>query len=997
MDSRDKKTAEASAVVIRHGEMPNLILHGKRKDSGKWIVPGGHVHAGEDIKEAAVRETKEETGLELSPDDLEYVGKKHYGDQEDKQLTVHLFLCKKTCDNKKMDHTGDKDQEFSELKFIDPLNHDDLYQPNGESILVTYLKGNLNKPETKKSEELLEKGAKELKAMYGPNIQPHQQEFVKWATSKLPNGNWQEWAVKNHIKDPNQFTEESFKNIERFANAKHVPDVANVRFDKHNIAQGLELFENAENNYAIKSLSSKKIIIPDKKTTKLMDVGDNFSWYSLNVENCEAEAEAMGHCGNRNTDYDEQNLLSLRRNIKVGDKEYHEPVVTFVVGGDNKSIGQMKGKGNLAPSKKYHKYIKQLFEKTNFLPVGSQHLEGNDFSLDDLSQEEHDDLISKRPDLIQYSSRVSPEIQEKLSETNDTPILYKLLKNPKLHPKAQEKIFQKNKNSEFVISRLVQNPNLSFDIQKKIINSLSEKDFNFETEKGFYIENLAQNKNLHPEIQNVLSKLKDFYILKNLASNENLTMQAQNNLLMINPDDTTRAWAGTSKSYKMHNVILVLKKLYENKNVNEEIKQKIQSRLINDFGVSASVPKKNKESLVYESSKNNLKAREQRIKEYFDKLESPTKKSEELDKGSLQRRFKFDPQKDVSEQEAAHLRLWQTYGNDGHYGETVDDIEDVKSVREGLKPINPNAKKRGLSRLMSMTKTRFNPETKEREFLLHRGVSNDEHKNSVNVKNNLVQHNDKTSWMPDYDTAVKYGNPNYSTSGRIPDSKEKGKVISAWIGESKIHHMPKMYGAIGSPVSEGANEYQEENEIIVLPHKSILVNFKEIKNKLSQKNKILHEKLKSNYVRNVLKQNPKPKKLAASEKSEDTDMSSLTKTNKPKKAKNLRRFYLNRKNDVNGVSGEGIVAVGVQFPNGKCVLNWVTDTPSFNFYNSINDIKDIHGHGDSTEIHFMDDLNKSEKEKKLQKAYENKRLKWKYLRKFPEHKLPFMFLKSRIK
>lgn len=51
------------AVVVLKG---NRVLLGKRKSkpfAGRWCIPCGHVELGEDIREAAVREFLEETGL----------------------------------------------------------------------------------------------------------------------------------------------------------------------------------------------------------------------------------------------------------------------------------------------------------------------------------------------------------------------------------------------------------------------------------------------------------------------------------------------------------------------------------------------------------------------------------------------------------------------------------------------------------------------------------------------------------------------------------------------------------------------------------------------------------------------------------------------------------------------------------------------------------------------------------------------------------------------
>lgn len=50
-----------SVAVIKD----NKILMGRRVDSGRWTLPGGHSNFGETPNQAVIRETKEETGLDL--------------------------------------------------------------------------------------------------------------------------------------------------------------------------------------------------------------------------------------------------------------------------------------------------------------------------------------------------------------------------------------------------------------------------------------------------------------------------------------------------------------------------------------------------------------------------------------------------------------------------------------------------------------------------------------------------------------------------------------------------------------------------------------------------------------------------------------------------------------------------------------------------------------------------------------------------------------------
>ena len=52
------------AVVIDEGKMI-LVKRGVEPGKGKWSIPGGLVELGEAVREATVREAKEETGLDV--------------------------------------------------------------------------------------------------------------------------------------------------------------------------------------------------------------------------------------------------------------------------------------------------------------------------------------------------------------------------------------------------------------------------------------------------------------------------------------------------------------------------------------------------------------------------------------------------------------------------------------------------------------------------------------------------------------------------------------------------------------------------------------------------------------------------------------------------------------------------------------------------------------------------------------------------------------------
>ena len=64
-------------------------------------------------------------------------------------------------------------------------------------------------------------------------------------------------------------------------------------------------------------------------------------------------------------------------------------------------------------------------------------------------------------------------------------------------------------------------------------------------------------------------------------------------------------------------------------------------------------------------------------------------------------------------------------------------------------------------------------------------------------------------------------------------------------------------------------------------------------------------------------------------------------------------FQLDRIEDKSGVSGTGIVADGVVFPDGTVALRWRGDVQSTVIYADIADVVKIHGHSGSTRIKYL--------------------------------------------
>ncbi len=67
----------------------------------------------------------------------------------------------------------------------------------------------------------------------------------------------------------------------------------------------------------------------------------------------------------------------------------------------------------------------------------------------------------------------------------------------------------------------------------------------------------------------------------------------------------------------------------------------------------------------------------------------------------------------------------------------------------------------------------------------------------------------------------------------------------------------------------------------------------------------------------------------------------------------MRLFKLVRVEDVSGTSGTGVVAEGVQFTDGTCVIRWTTQWTSTAVYYSLDELIAIHGHQGRTLVEFL--------------------------------------------
>lgn len=82
------------AVIVEDGRVL-LVRRGTEPLRGRWSIPGGLIEVGEMLREAVVREAREETGLEVEPVELiELLDRIH---REDDRVRYHYVIADYLC------------------------------------------------------------------------------------------------------------------------------------------------------------------------------------------------------------------------------------------------------------------------------------------------------------------------------------------------------------------------------------------------------------------------------------------------------------------------------------------------------------------------------------------------------------------------------------------------------------------------------------------------------------------------------------------------------------------------------------------------------------------------------------------------------------------------------------------------------------------------------------------------------------------------------------
>ena len=149
-----------------------------------------------------------------------------------------------------------------------------------------------------------------------------------------------------------------------------------------------------------------KDLIPYNNESVIMDFGDGFAWYDLENAACDAEAGAMGHCGNApSADNPNETIFSLRERKEIGGNIYVKPYLTFIFNTQTRMFGEMKGRANEKPAERYHQYIIPLIMEDWVEGLqGGGYMPESNFKITDVSGWER--FVQEKPQLIQIKEYV---------------------------------------------------------------------------------------------------------------------------------------------------------------------------------------------------------------------------------------------------------------------------------------------------------------------------------------------------------------------------------------------------------------------------------------------------------------------------------------------------------------------------------------------------------------------------------------------------------------
>lgn len=190
----------------------------------------------------------------------------------------------------------------------------------------------------------------------------------------------------------------------------HVPKMKDVVFGWREWGEIQQQWDELEQEFKGDLEDDDKVV--DEYGEKIIEFADGYAWYDLKKGGCSIESKAMGHCGNGyDRGDDQETIFSLRRRINSQHPDFKDkmtPSLTFILRQKDKSLGEMKGRGNEKPAERYHPYILELLKSKYVEGIhGGGYMPQNNFSVADLTKDQQKELYAVKPQLFDLLSLYS--------------------------------------------------------------------------------------------------------------------------------------------------------------------------------------------------------------------------------------------------------------------------------------------------------------------------------------------------------------------------------------------------------------------------------------------------------------------------------------------------------------------------------------------------------------------------------------------------------------
>ena len=122
------------AIVFRDGAVL-LVKRGAEPNRSRWSLPGGSLEIGETVEAGAVRETREETGVDVQP--LRVLDVRNFIERKDGEVRWHYVLIDVLCEYVRGDPFPATDAENARLIPLRELGEYDVVPAALEVLQVT--------------------------------------------------------------------------------------------------------------------------------------------------------------------------------------------------------------------------------------------------------------------------------------------------------------------------------------------------------------------------------------------------------------------------------------------------------------------------------------------------------------------------------------------------------------------------------------------------------------------------------------------------------------------------------------------------------------------------------------------------------------------------------------------------------------------------------------------------------------------------------------------